>query len=178
MTDGITRKELFSRIFGAVREVGERAATARKPSTPPLRPPGALQPDAAYLAACTGCEKCIPVCPPGALFMTEASGPDDTPRRVAVLHPERKPCTLCTELPCIRACPEGALEHVAEPRDVRIGVAQVLPLNCRTFRGRSCDLCVRICPFPDVAIRSVNGKPVVMPQGCTGCGGGTTPRRQ
>jgi len=169
MSDGITRKELFRNLFGVLREAGERAGV--KPALRPerlLRPPGARLPDADYLAACTGCEACLPVCPAEALFMATVDG--DPPRRVAVLDPERKACTLCTEVPCSKVCEPRALQPVQRPIEVRIGVGQVDPLACRTFRGSSCDLCVQICPFPGDAIRQVNGRPIVSPQHCTGCG--------
>jgi len=167
VSGGITRKELFHGMLSKLRQAAGGSLAVPVPERL-LRPPGARLPDADYLAACTGCEACLPVCPPGALFM--ASAGEDPTRRVAVLSPERKPCYLCTELPCIAACGPEALRPVAGPAAVRIGLAQVDPLTCRTFRGEACDLCVRICPFPELAIRLVNGRPIVAQQHCTGCG--------
>jgi ferredoxin-type protein NapG len=164
-----SRKELFHGVFSFLDEARKRTVPggpARQGKT--VRPPGALSPDAAYLAACTGCAACVEACPQDSLFMTEVAG--DPPRRVAVLLAERRPCFLCTELPCIAACRDGALRHPGSPAQVRLGVAQVDPLRCRTFRGETCDLCLRFCPLPGEAIREVAGRPVVMPSACTGCG--------
>jgi ferredoxin-type protein NapG len=161
-----SRKELFRTLLGGFGEAARRAVPNRTASL--LRPPGARLPDADYLAACTGCEACVTACPPGALFMVQAGG--ETARQVAALDPARKPCLLCTQLPCIAACEPGALSSVPAPAQVRIGIAQVSPLRCRTFRGERCDLCVQICPFPGDAIRTVNRRPVVSAEYCTGCG--------
>ena len=169
MSRSISRKELFHNLLGGFREVGRRAAAL--PSARPerlVRPPGARLPDTDYLAACTGCEACVPACPPGAIFM--ASVGDETPRRVAVLDAERKPCFMCRDLPCIAACTPRALQPLAGPRTMRIGIAQISPLRCRTFREERCDLCIKVCPLPGEAIRAVNGRPIVAAQHCTGCG--------
>ena len=166
MSRGMTRKELLHGVFSALREA-RRAVTGATPATRLVRPPGALVPDAAYLGACTGCEACVKVCPPEAIFMTAVGEP---PRRVAVLDPAANPCRLCDELPCIAACTPGALLPIGSPRLVRIGIAQVDPRFCRTFRGEPCDVCVRSCPLTGVAIRAVNRRPVVSPSACTGCG--------
>jgi len=162
----LTRKELLRGVFSLFGEA-RRAAAGVAPTTSLVRPPGALVPDEAYLAACTGCEACVKVCPPDAIFMVKVGEP---PRRVAVLDPARNPCRLCDELPCIAACADGALLHPGSPRLVRIGIAQVDPRFCRTFRSEACDVCVRACPLPNVAIRAVNGRPIVSPSACTGCG--------
>jgi ferredoxin-type protein NapG len=161
-----SRQELFHGLFDQLRQTAERAVKPTpEPECPLLRPPGALFPDPAYLAACTGCEKCVTACPPRALFMAAVDG-----RPVAVLSPARQPCLLCDGLPCIAACPDGALAPLAAPRHVRIGVALVDPRRCVTFAGRACDACLAACPLPDVAIRQIHGRPMVIPDGCTGCG--------
>ncbi|MGE5235950.1 MAG: 4Fe-4S dicluster domain-containing protein [Acidobacteriota bacterium] len=170
MPRSLSRKELLHGLLSFVREAGERTLGEAGPDPARLlRPPGALLPDSAYLDACTGCEKCVAVCPPGAIFMADVQHRDE-PRRVAVVLAAREPCRVCTEVPCAAACPEPALAGPLSPRQVRIGVAQVNPTLCRPFRGEECDLCVRFCPFPGEAIRLIGTKPVVIPEACTGCG--------
>jgi ferredoxin-type protein NapG len=163
MTRRISRKELFTDLLSAVRG-------PRRQELPPadLRPPGAVAPDDAYLAACSGCEACVKACPYEAITLVDSSG--DPPRRVAAIHAVRRPCRLCEALPCIAACDDGALLPLPSRRDVRIGVAQVDPRSCRTFHGDPCDLCVKHCPLAGEAIRLIGGRPVVMPGTCTGCG--------
>jgi MauM/NapG family ferredoxin protein len=165
----LSRKDLLRSVADFLRGVGEKVGAP--PAVRPemlLRPPGALTPDDAYLAACTGCEACVPACPYGAIFMAEAA--EGTGTRVAVLAPARTPCHLCADLPCVPACIPGALRGPLAPRGVRMGVAQVDPRYCRTFRGEVCSLCVKACPLPDEAIRMLNGRPLVICDQCTGCG--------
>lgn len=168
MTRDLSRKEFFRELLG----VGRRATSARTgaASRPPvlLRPPGALLPDERYLQACTGCVACLEVCPKDAIRLHPS--PADPERQIAVLEVGRVPCVLCDAVPCAAVCPDGALIHPGSARQVRIGVAQVDPRLCRTFRGEGCDVCVRVCPYPGEAIRMIGHRPVVMPAACTGCG--------
>lgn len=169
MSRELTRKDLLRSVVGFLREVGEQVEGPRPfPRERLLRPPGALAPDTAYLSACTTCEACVTACPHGSIFMAEAVA--GVARKVAVIAPERMPCYLCDGLPCVIACTPGALRHPGSARLVRIGVAQVGPRLCRAFRAEPCDLCVRACPYPEVAIRTVGGRPLVVPDACTGCG--------
>ncbi|MCL2392304.1 MAG: FAD-binding protein [Oscillospiraceae bacterium] len=51
---------------------------------------------------CKGCEKCVPLCPPGAIFMEN---------KLAVIGPECNVCNQCLEP---KFCPFGAFEKVAQ----------------------------------------------------------------
>ena len=162
-----SRRDLFTSWFATLREVGDAVRTTPRidPSTA-LRPPGALTPDAAFLEACTGCGDCIPVCPGDSIVAAELG----EGRSIPVIVPERRGCFLCTDLPCVAACPEGALVSPGKPERVRMGVARVNPKRCVTFRGRACDLCLKACPYPQQAIMMVGGRPIVASGVCTGCG--------
>jgi NAD-dependent dihydropyrimidine dehydrogenase PreA subunit len=100
------------------------------------------------------------------------------------------PCFLCTGLPCVTACPEGALvwpkrqvggQTVEGAPAVKMGTARVKKSLCLTYGhgeepGQPCRTCVDRCPYPEVAIRmgsAEEGRPAhpeVVAEACTGCG--------
>ena len=168
---------LAGRVEDAVTGVGPKL----------LRPPGALE-EFDFLVTCTRCDKCMMACPQGSIFRAGAQAvlASGTP----TIDPRIMPCFLCTSLPCIPACPEGALvwpkvkaggQEVAGPAATRMGTARVKPNRCLTYeRGTSpaqpCRTCVDRCPYPGVAIRMTEpgpegqGHPQVVAEFCTGCG--------
>ncbi len=162
-----SRREILTGWFDLFRETTAAAAGSSTPDPAKvLRPPGALKPDDDFLAACTGCGDCIPVCPPECIISIER----DDGRLVPVIDPSVKPCYLCTELPCIAACNEGALVDPGGPERVRLGIAKVDPRLCVTFKGETCRACYTACPYPDQAIMLIGARPLVGSGACTGCG--------
>ncbi len=125
-----------------------------------LRPPGAL-PEFAFLAACTRCDRCLQACPQAAIL--KASGRARLAVNTPYLDPRAMACFLCTGLPCIPACPAGALVWprrtvkgaVQEgPRAVKMGTAVVKRNLCLTWKAEAreaipCRTCWARCPFPD-----------------------------
>ena len=179
-------KSLGKLVAGFVAERIEDAVTGLGPEL--LRPPGALD-ELAFLTACTRCDKCLPACPMGAILKADPG----TGLSVGTpyLHPRSMPCHLCTELPCVQACPDGALvwprrrmgqTESEGPRAVRMGTARVKPVLCLTYAkedrlAQECRICVDRCPYPGEAIRlgvppGTGGPahPEVVPERCTGCG--------
>jgi NAD-dependent dihydropyrimidine dehydrogenase PreA subunit len=79
-----------------------------------------------------------------------------------------KACDLCGK--CMPVCEPKALRVVSDPRQVRMGLAVLDPATCWAHQGSVCDLCYQRCPYPDAAIKMVDGKPQIVPADCTGCG--------
>ena len=134
---------------------------------PVLRPPGAIT-EKAFLQSCSRCDECIHACPKDAI--------QRAPKKMGFLihntpyiDPMRNPCVMCTDLPCIPACPDGALLPVQELTDVSMGYAILDKKKCQAYGDTFCQQCVIDCPVPG-AIHQVNNKPVIDKNICTGCG--------
>lgn len=144
-----------------------------------LRPPGAIS-ETDFLSACTRCGLCVRACPYDTLNLSAMSQPaSGTPFFV----PREIPCEMCEDLPCIVACPTGALDQsVTEAEDIRMGTAVLIDEeNCLAFLGLRCEVCYRVCPVMDKAITlelqentrtgaHANFIPTVHAEHCTGCG--------
>lgn len=145
-----------------------------------LRPPGALD-EKDFLAACVRCGLCVRACPFDTLKLARfgdgvaAGSPYFTARDV--------PCFLCDDIPCVVACPTGALDTaLTDIEDARMGVAVIVSRDtCLNLQGFRCDVCYRECPLIDKAItlelshNTRTGKhaifePYVHADVCTGCG--------
>lgn len=149
-----------------------------------LRPPGAL-PEAQFLGACIRCGLCVRDCPPQNLKLSQWG--DGLARDVAIGTPyfeaRAVPCEMCEGLPCVKACPTGALDHrLTDIAQARMGLAVLIDQeNCLNFLGLRCDVCYRVCPLIDKAIslqmisnarsdRHAMFLPTVHEDACTGCG--------
>jgi ferredoxin-type protein NapG len=165
-------------MFGLGLGLYARQARALPPTA--IRPPGAL-PEPDFQGACIRCGLCVRDCPYDTL---ELARPEDdlatgTPYFVA----RRIPCEMCEDIPCVKACPTGALDHkLTDINKAKMGLAALVDQEtCLNFLGLRCDVCYRVCPVIDKAItleRVHNfrtGKhtmflPTVHSEHCTGCG--------
>jgi len=159
------------------------AATARQSAARPafaVRPPGALD-EPAFLGACVRCGLCVRACPYDTLKLS-AFG-DGVAPGTPYFEPRKVACEMCPDIPCVKACPTGALDHALEDiAAARMGLAVLIDHEtCLNFNGLRCDVCYRVCPLIDKAItldmqRNLRtGKhamflPVVHSDACTGCG--------
>lgn len=139
----------------------------------PLRPPSAAANDAHFRASCIRCGLCGTVCENGCIrFFGLEEG------KWGVLTPyidaRQRACTLCMN--CTQICPSGALSPLARDlktiaASVHMGTAVVDPDRCLSYLGRICGYCHDACPLPQKAIRlTPPAKPVVLADGCVGCG--------
>ena len=86
-----------------------------------LRPPGAVS-EEKFLALCIKCGQCLQVCPYHSIKLA------DMAKGVGVGTPyidaNERGCWACDAVPCVLACPSGALDHHCEkPQDIEMGIA-------------------------------------------------------
>ncbi|WP_269581507.1 ferredoxin-type protein NapG [Roseibium sp. Sym1] len=157
------------------------ARDARALPAEALRPPGAM-PEADFLSACIRCGLCVRDCPYDTLKLAEL-GEDGPATGTPYFTARDVPCEMCEDIPCVVACPTGALDPALKTiDDARMGTAVLVDQeNCLNFLGLRCDVCYRVCPVIDEAItletshNSRSGKhalfaPTVHADYCTGCG--------
>ncbi len=148
-------------------------ARAAETGRPPIRPPTAYLSDARFRDACIRCGLCGIVCENGCIRFY-GLGEDEHGVLTPYLDLRRRSCTLCMR--CTNVCPTGALRPVEDDLEtiagtVDMGTAVVDPDRCLSYLGRICGYCHDACPLPNVAIRlTPPGKPVVLEDGCVGCG--------
>ncbi|HRP98107.1 MAG TPA: ferredoxin-type protein NapG, partial [Rhodocyclaceae bacterium] len=145
-----------------------------------LRPPGALA-EADFLAACVRCGLCVRDCPYDTLKLAELG--DNVATGTPYFEARKVPCEMCDDIPCVVACPTGALDRgLTDIEDARMGLAVLIDHEtCLNYLGLRCDVCYRVCPVIDRAItlerfhnprsdRHALFLPTVHSEHCTGCG--------
>ena len=94
-----------------------------------LRPPGAVS-EEEFLALCIKCGQCLQVCPYHSIKLADmAKGHGvGTP----YIDARERGCYACSAVPCVLACPSGALDHAVEkPADIQMGIAVLeFPNQC------------------------------------------------
>lgn len=143
-----------------------------------IRPPGALA-EADFNAKCIKCGQCVLDCPYDTLDLAKAG--DTLPIGTPYFIPRDTPCYMCPDIPCVKACPTGALDpNLTKIEDSRMGLAVIDIENCLSWQGLRCEICHRECPVKDTAIsvehhpRKLSKHamfiPLVHSNACTGCG--------
>ena len=145
-----------------------------------IRPPGALD-EPEFLAACVRCGLCVRDCPFDTLKLAELG--DNIATGTPYFEARKVPCEMCDDIPCVAACPTGALDHdLTDIGEARMGLAVLIDQEtCLNFLGLRCDVCYRVCPVIDEAItlelvhnprsdRHAMLLPTVHSDHCTGCG--------
>lgn len=145
-----------------------------------IRPPG-VKDELDFQAACIRCGLCVRDCPYDMLKLAKPG--ENIPLGTPWFEARVAPCEMCEDIPCVKACPTGALDpQLVNIDDARMGLAVLIDQeNCIAFRGLRCEVCYNVCPVRGKAItlkRSHNkrtGKhaliiPTVHSDACTGCG--------
>jgi len=187
---------------GAVSSVGGTLALGfieenkNQPLT--LRPPGALD-EEQFLKTCIRCGLCVNACKTREnvpiidgekkVTLKLATAGDKAPLGTPFFIASEVPCYMCEDIPCMYACPTGALTPEKCQNDkkevaidyAKMGVAVIDPSSCIAYWGLQCTACYRACPELDKAIsikwtkNKRTGKhayriPIVHEDACTGCG--------
>ncbi len=103
-----------------------------------LRPPGAVN-EKEFLSLCIKCGQCLQVCPYHSIKLSDFGKGHGigTP----YIDATQRGCYACEAVPCVLACPSGALDHKTEKAtDIKMGIAVLA-------NERSC-LAVRREPVP------------------------------
>ncbi len=183
----ISRRQFFTETArlacgSGLLGLGLVAYTGKTESHPAtyIRPPGALD-EKAFQATCVRCGLCVRDCPFDTLKLAHPY--DQVATGTPFFEAREIPCEMCEDIPCVKACPTGALSpSLTDIDDARMGLAVLLDdENCLSMQGLRCDVCYRVCPSLDEAItlereRNIRTgahavfKPTVHSDKCTGCG--------
>jgi len=186
-SSGVTRRQFLAGTVGAACAAGLAGlglvSYTRQASSLPayaIRPPGALD-EKDFLGACVRCGLCVRDCPYDTLRLAQPG--EDVALGTPYFVAREIPCEMCEDIPCIVACPTGALDHSLTNIDKsRMGLAVVVDQeSCIAFRGLRCEECFNVCPVRGKAItlemqhNARTGKhalfiPIVHSSDCTGCG--------
>lgn len=145
-----------------------------------IRPPGALAEDE-FMSRCVRCGLCARDCPFDILKLSELG--EDPPIGTPYYTARTGPCEMCPDIPCVVACPTGALDHdLKDINKSKMGLAVLVDQEeCIAFQGLRCEVCFNVCPVSSKAItleyqhnkrsgKHVNIIPIVHSSDCTGCG--------
>ncbi len=154
--------------------LGGRSRTPGGAPRAPVVPPGGRSLDQ-FLASCTGCGRCVEVCPTRVLSPSIGEY-GHRGLLQPVLDFSRGYCEYtCTR--CGEVCPTGAILRLGEveKQEIQIGRVDLVKDDCIVIsRGTACGACAEICPTQAVRMVPLSGtltQPLTDPAACVGCGG-------
>jgi len=116
-------------VLGAVLAGGYVASPLAVKAENRLRPPGAVA-EKEFHALCIKCGQCLQVCPYHSIKLADIGQGHGigTP----YIDANIRGCYACNAVPCVLACPSGALDHSCEKaEDIQMGIAVLeLPDSC------------------------------------------------
>lgn len=101
-----------------------------------LRPPGAVN-EQEFLALCIKCGQCLQVCPYHSIKLADMVKGHGV--GTPYIDPRERGCYACSAVPCVLACPTGALDHNCEkPEDIKMGIAVLeFPNKCIALKNET-----------------------------------------
>ncbi len=166
----IIKRKTIVHLFLGTAEASPLALKFKKKDY--LRPPGALM-EKEFLSTCINCHRCAQACPNDCIkYVNDPFNPllHDTP----YINPREKACILCMK--CTQACPSGSLVPIKDAdgdrilKEVKMGMAVVDTNICNSYNGYSCGVCIRACPFSEVALKTETWERPIVTDQCVGCG--------
>ncbi|MBL0721556.1 MAG: 4Fe-4S dicluster domain-containing protein [Sulfurovum sp.] len=94
-----------------------------------LRPPGSIN-EKEFLALCIKCGQCLQVCPYHSIKLADIGHGHGV--GTPYIDANKRGCYACNAVPCVLACPSGALDHSCEKtEDIQMGIAVLSnPKSC------------------------------------------------
>ncbi len=168
----INRRQFFRQALQEfVREIhpaSESQESPKKELEIYVRPPGALPNEEDFLKTCQSCGECAQACPFDVIELLEKKDKGNSPTPFIQLN--KNPCRWCRDMPCITACPSGALRKEEDTKIQAIAKVSLNQENCLNEQGILCDECAVVCPGDVKAIKMRGRKPHLDPSLCVGCG--------
>ncbi|MCO4781539.1 MAG: 4Fe-4S binding protein [Candidatus Cloacimonetes bacterium] len=162
-----TRRQLFKLKLNDIVKCFHEEETG--PDLSIVRPPGAID-ESLFSSTCERCHKCFNACDYESISLMGASYGklESTP----MLNPQTTACHVCSDMPCIAACPSGALVN-SKPL-AKMASIVFNHENCLNSQGVLCDTCATNCPSSIRAIK-MEGPfhkrlPTLNEETCIGCG--------
>lgn len=164
-------QDLISAAAAVVAAPVVNARSSQRQGIRYLRPPGSLA-EADFVGRCIRCGQCGEACPNRCIkfFGTENGFHSyGTP----YITPREQACILCMK--CGEVCPTGAISSIEREAEtildsVKMGKARVNESLCLSYQGKSCGVCYRACPLPDIAIKVGWMEQPHVQDACVGCG--------
>jgi ferredoxin-type protein NapG len=108
-------------VLGLVLAGGVAASPYLLTEETRLRPPGAVA-EKEFLGLCIKCGQCLQVCPYHSIKLADWGRGHGV--GVPYIDAGIRGCYACEAVPCVLACPTGALDHACEkPSDIHMGIA-------------------------------------------------------